>query len=129
MLDPTPMSSSWCRTISFRDFELYAFGILYPSGVFMYISSSNDSYRYAHIQIFCNYTDQRSECNCIHNKSICFFIIYIRFLRETLCHKSRFVLHNFIFLITFTYKYPLVSNKHYIFRCLDYKSNYFIFYS
>ena len=31
----------------FRDFELYASGNLYPSGIFMYISLSNDPYRYA----------------------------------------------------------------------------------
>ena len=40
-------------------------------------------------------------------------------------HKSYFVLHNFI---KFLYKYSLVFNRHYIFRCVDYRFKYFIFY-
>jgi hypothetical protein len=31
----------------FRDFELYALGILYASRIFIYLSLSNDPYRYA----------------------------------------------------------------------------------
>ena len=32
---------------TFWDVELYALGPLYPLGIFIYISSSNDPYRYA----------------------------------------------------------------------------------
>ena len=122
--------SIYTRIFVAWDFKLYASNILYPLGIFTYISLPNDRYRYAHIQILCNYqANQRSECNCIHFNSIYFFIINTRFLQETLCHKLHFVPHNFVFCITFLYKYSLVSNRHYTFRCLDYRSNSFIFYS
>ena len=68
----------------------------------MYVSLSNDSYWYAHIQIFCNYqANQRYECNCIHFNNIYLFIINTRFLQETLYHKSHFVPHNLCFTIRF----------------------------
>ena len=82
---------------------LYASSISYPSGTF------NNSYKYAHIQFFCNYqANQNPERNYIYYRSIYFFIINTKFLQETLLHKSYFVLHNFI---KFSYKYPFVFKQ------------------
>ena len=54
----------------------YASDISYPSGTF------NNSYRYAHIQFFCNYqVNQNSKWNYIYYRSIYFFIINTRFLQ------------------------------------------------
>ena len=94
---------NFCCLVKYIFQELYASGISYPSGMF------NNSYRYVHIQFFCNYqANQNPKWNCINYRNIYFFIINTRFLQETLLHKSYFVLHNFI---KFSYKYPLVFKQ------------------
>ena len=48
-------------------------------------------------------------------------------LREILCNKSCLILHNFIVLIAFSNKNPLISNGYNTFRCMDYRFKYFMF--
>ena len=94
---------NFCYLVDYIFQRLYASDISNPSGAF------NNSYRYAHIQFFCNYqANQNSEWNCINYRSIYFFYNYTRFLQEILLHKSYFILHNFI---KFSYKYPLVFKQ------------------
>ena len=110
-----------CYLVEYILQELYALGISYPSRTF------NNSYRYMHIQSFCNYqANQNSEWNCIHYKSIYFFIIILDF-----CKKPYYINCTlyFIILLNFRTNTHLYLNRHYTFRCIDYKSKYFIFYS
>ena len=88
--------------------ESLLLGRKYPSGMF------NNSYRYAHIQ---STKLIKIWMKLYPLQEHIFLYNCTRFLQETLFHKSYFVLHS-----TNTHMY---LNKHYTFRCMDYRSKYF----
>ena len=124
-----------CNLIEYmlRDFVQFALGNLNPSRI-MYISLSMDSYKYVVITSMRRISSPSETAKLIkkqnviaHDGRVCFLVVNTRSLQETLCYQSHFISYDLIILIAFSYKYPFLPNRLYIFRCLDYKSKNFSF--
>jgi hypothetical protein len=106
------------------------FGIGIPSGTFMYISKSNDPYKYAvTTSINCN-----NRCFCIardikYQKIIplrlCFIEINAGSLCEPLCNLPRFVSYHLIVFISLSIEHPFESNRKDSGRCGYHVSKHF----
>jgi hypothetical protein len=95
--------------ISFTQYMLqfaFIFDTEIPSGTFMYMSESNDSYKYAIM----------TSINC-KESGVCFIKINAGSLRKTLCNQPRFVSYHLIIFVSLSNKNPLEPNKKGYGRC------------